>query len=156
MSDTTDDIDWFDGDFYAEAKHIRPGYVMCPYCKRRAQLVDSKEVYDRSYGMIFLCRPCQAWVGCHKGTKRPLGRLANAELRQWKSKAHLYFDRSWRGKKKSRGRAYELLAEKLNIDQEDAHIGMFDVEQCKKVVELYGGGPESIFADIKPPVEEIE
>ena len=29
-----------------------------------------------------------AYVGVHKGTDKPLGRLANAELRYWKKRAH--------------------------------------------------------------------
>ncbi len=35
-------------------------------------------------------------VGCHPGTKNSLGRLANAELRKWKSIAHRVFDPLWR------------------------------------------------------------
>ena len=111
--------------------------VVCPYCSGRAEYTDSAEVYrGRSYGMIWLCRPCFAYVGCHKGGDKPLGRLANAELRAWKQKAHRAFDPMWKGKKTSRGQAYLWLAEKLQIDRADCHIGMFDVEACKRVVEL--------------------
>jgi hypothetical protein len=58
-------------------------HVTCPYCGQPAIYVDSAAVYRiGSYGMIYLCRPCQAWVGVHPGTDQPLGRLANAELRR--------------------------------------------------------------------------
>ena len=59
--------------------------VYCDYCGRQAEYVDSKVVYGKSYGMMYLCRNCMAYVGVHKGTDKPLGRLANAELRYWKS-----------------------------------------------------------------------
>lgn len=108
----------------------------CPYCNEPPVLVDGAEVYHgRSYGKIWLCRPCQAWVGVHKGTDQPLGRLANKELREWKIKAHAAFDPRWKGKS-DRREAYGWLAEQLGIEREKAHIGMFDVETCKRVVEL--------------------
>ena len=65
---------------------------ICPYCEGQPELVDSIEVYDKSYGLIWLCRPCHAWVAVHQGTETPLGRLANQELREWKKKAHSAFD----------------------------------------------------------------
>jgi hypothetical protein len=103
-----------------------------------------------SYGMIYYCRACDAWVGVHKGTKNPLGKLANKELRQWKKRAHAVFDPLWQRKlakrraeqgpdyKKAwaRGSGYKWLSEKLGIPQPLCHIGMFDVETCKRVVAL--------------------
>ena len=52
--------------------------VYCPYCGRQAEYVDSKVIYGRSYGMAYLCRNCDAYVGVHRGTDEPLGRLADA------------------------------------------------------------------------------
>lgn len=112
----------------------------CDYCGEPAVLADSAEVYGgRSYGMIWLCRPCQAWVGCHRHTDRPLGRLANAELRQWKMKAHTAFDQLWKIPPRllgNRSNAYAWLAERLRIEPKHCHIGMFDVATCKRVVEV--------------------
>lgn len=55
---------------------------VCPYCKEQTEYVDSACIYGKSYGMIYLCRKCDAYVGVHKGTNKALGRLANKELRQ--------------------------------------------------------------------------
>lgn len=110
---------------------------VCPYCGRRTVLVDSAEIYGRSYGMIYLCRPCRAYVGCHKGTTRALGRLANEELREAKHQAHEAFDRLWKEKVISRHEAYRLLSDELNIEPEYAHIGMLDAEQCYKVIDVF-------------------
>lgn len=112
--------------------------VICPYCGKQAIYVDSKVVYGRSYGMLYLCRPCNAYVGCHKGTDQPLGRLADAELRKWKRAAHSAFDPLWKhGRFKGyRNVAYAWLAKRMGLPAQSAHIGMFDVDECKKVIKI--------------------
>ena len=113
-------------------------HVICDYCGRPAKLVNSSIVYNgQDHGMIWLCSQCRAWVGVHKGTIEPLGRLANAELRKQKRLAHAAFDTLWRGKEKHTRRwAYEWLAEEMGLPQEQTHIGMFDVDQCKEVIRI--------------------
>lgn len=112
--------------------------VYCDYCGRRAEYVDSKIIYGKSYGMIYLCRNCMAYVGVHKGTSTPLGRLANAELRHWKMHAHAVFDPLWQyGRFKGRrNAAYAWLSQQMGLPIQRTHIGMFDVQQCKQVVEI--------------------
>lgn len=117
----------------------------CPYCEKIASFVDSQLIYGHGhhYGMMYVCYGCEAWVGCHRGTSKALGRLANKELREWKREAHKYFDPLWKkkiqqgnGKKYSRDAAYRWLANELGIKVSNCHIGMFDVVDCKKVVEI--------------------
>ena len=110
--------------------------VYCPYCGKEAELIDSSVIYGRSYGMAYICFDCDAYVGTHKGTEKPLGRLANAELRKWKMRAHDAFDPIWKSRKMSRKKAYSWLAEKLKLPEEKTHIGMFDIGMCKKVIEI--------------------
>lgn len=113
--------------------------VICPYCHRPAELTDSKEIYGRSYGKkVWICRECLAWVGCQKGTNKPIGRLANAELRHWKMLAHDAFDPLWKyGRfRGDRDAAYRWLARQMRKPLNSAHIGMFDVNDCKTVVDL--------------------
>lgn len=82
--------------------------VICPYCGRVAKYVDSSVIYyGHSYGMAYLCRPCNAYVGVHSGTDRPKGSLANAELRGWRKATHARFDPLWQdGPFKKRNAAY--------------------------------------------------
>lgn len=111
--------------------------VACPYCGQEAVFTDSSEVYQgQSYGMIYLCRPCEAWVGVHKGTDRALGRLANRDLRQATMAAHAAFDPFWKTGVMTRSVAYCWLARKLRINPKDCHIGMFDEAQCWRVVSI--------------------
>lgn len=109
---------------------------ICPYCAKESKLVDSSVIYGSSYGLIYLCKPCDAYCGVHKGTIISLGRLANKELREMKKEAHKHFDSIWKGFKKSRSAMYKRLSELLGTSPERTHIGMFDIDQCKKVIEL--------------------
>ncbi len=101
-------------------------------------------MYGESHGMIYLCRPCNAYVGVHKGTDKALGRLANAELRHWKKKAHRYFDILWRAKwisegcskREARTSGYKWLSQELDIPLDRCHIGMMDVAECIEVVRI--------------------
>lgn len=110
--------------------------VICQYCNKPARYTDSKAVYGKSYGMIYLCDHCGAYVGVHKGTDIPFGILANAELRGWKKKAHESFDPLWKSGRMTRHGAYKWLGSCMKKPIKDCHIGMFQVDECKKVVAL--------------------
>lgn len=129
--------------------------MICPYCNNEARLVGGDAIYPHRPDLYRLrfwqCAPCDAYVGCHKGTEQPLGRLANAELRRAKMLAHAAFDPRWRTRDKkqrpkTRGEAYSWLAKRLGVDRADCHIGMFDLEQCQQVVQvcLEQGGSSQI------------
>ena len=108
----------------------------CHYCGRHAQLVTGAAIYrgrpDLDTKYFWQCAACDAYVGCHPvGDGRvPLGRLANKELRQAKQRAHAAIDPHWQSGKRSRSAVYARLARLMGIPREQAHIGMFDVEQC--------------------------
>ena len=112
----------------------------CPYCGNPSEMVTGQIIYPHRndlYGKKFYrCKPCGAYVGCHPGTDKPLGRLANAELRRAKSAAHAIFDPLWKNGSIKRAAAYKWLAENIGIDRKECHIGMFDVELCKRVVRI--------------------
>lgn len=112
--------------------------VICDYCGQPAKLVDSSIVYNGlHFGKIWHCAKCNAYVSTHKDSDEPMGTLANAELRQWRRKAHHAFDPLWRDKeKRTRRWAYEWLAQEMGLTKEQTHIAKFDVEQCKQVVNI--------------------
>ncbi len=117
--------------------------MRCPYCGAESRLAGGDVIYPHRKDLhklkFWACLPCDAWVGTHKNSiiHAPLGRLANAELRQAKKAAHAAFDPVWKSGGISRKDAYALLAAKMDLPTDKAHIGMFDVEQCKKVVEIF-------------------
>lgn len=110
---------------------------ICPYCGSTAILADSAMVYGTSYGNMWICPnfpTCNSYVGVHKRTNEPLGRLANEQLRILKRKCHDAFDPIWQQGKMKRNDVYILLAERMGIPKEQCHFGMFDVEQCKEAL----------------------
>ncbi|MDS4028615.1 MAG: zinc-finger-containing protein [Candidatus Contendobacter sp.] len=112
--------------------------LLCPYCGAVAGKVNGRVIYphrpDLYHKAFYQCPPCDAYVECHPGTDRPLGRLANAELRRAKSAAHAAFDPLWKQGPWTRKQAYSWLAKQLGIAAEECHIGHFDIEQCRRVV----------------------
>lgn len=108
--------------------------VFCPYCTKRAEYVDSAEVYPRSYGMMYLCRDCNAYVSVHAGTDKPKGTLAKAPLRELRKKVHGAFDPLWQQGGMNRKAAYGWLAKCLNIKTSQCHIALFDEARCKEAL----------------------
>lgn len=113
---------------------------ICPYCSDTSELVTGVTIYphrpDLARKWFYLCADCNAYVGCHPKTKKPLGRLADSMLRGWKRNVHSLFDPLWESRKMSRKAAYAYLAEHLGIHRNECHIGMFDLETCKRAVNI--------------------
>ncbi|CAB4122700.1 Protein of unkown function DUF3268 [uncultured Caudovirales phage] len=111
----------------------------CNYCARPSRLVSGAAIYPHRpdlFGKWFYqCKPCDAYVGCHKGGV-PLGDLANRELRKTRRVAHSVFDRLWKEGDLNRSQAYAWMSEAMGLPPEKAHIGMFSVEQCRALVNL--------------------
>lgn len=118
--------------------------VTCPYCGNLAELVTGGAVYGQhrigaavTHRYFWRCVPCSAYVGCHPNTKRALGTLADKPTRAARAEAHVAFDRQWVGRGPgARGAAYAWLAGQLDLPEDRCHIGMFSVDECKRVVEV--------------------
>lgn len=131
---------------------------VCPYCGAPAEHVKGIVIYPHRPDLFTLsfwrCEPCQAYVGCHKTGDGmvPLGRLANARLRNLKSIAHAAFDTLWQkalearrmpsgqfpkgAKGEARNLWYRRLAAALEIPIEECHIGLFDELRCQRAINL--------------------
>lgn len=112
----------------------------CRYCGNEVILTSNAEIYGKEYGngKCYLCRNCKSFVGIHTGTTIPLGTLANADLRKARNEAHKLFDKLWKNPTRimTRYEAYKWLANKMGLKIEETHIAWFEIEQCKKVIEL--------------------
>ena len=108
--------------------------MICPYCKQEAEWCENKEIYGRNYGksyMIYLCRKCNARVGCHNNTKTPLGTMANAKLRKKRMKTHKMVDILWKSGVYKRRDVYKMLDEKFG---ESVHIGESNLVRCDEII----------------------
>ena len=118
--------------------------TICPHCAGNVKLMSNSVIYNgNEYGKwpyTYICqRPsCRAYVGVHPGTFIPLGTLATAPMRDARKEAKLSFNPLWEdGGPMTRTQAYAWLAEQLGIkNKEECHIGWFDVETCKRVVQV--------------------
>jgi hypothetical protein len=110
----------------------------CQYCGKQARLIGGealfpdKAIYHKK--RFWYCKPCDAWVGCHPKSTKPLGTLANKKLRLFRIKTHERFDKLWKTELMSRDEAYSLLRRALNVSEEEGHIGMFGEDQCQKAM----------------------
>lgn len=118
---------------------------ICPHCGKSAKAVLGSAIYphrdDLRFKWFWRCAPCDAYVGCHAGTKTPLGTLANAATRAARQRAHAAFDPLWKDKRMSRSDAYALMQRLLGLKPADAHISRLTAEQCDWLVELLAKEP---------------
>lgn len=130
----------------AKKRKEKPGPA-CPYCSGGTVLLTGRDIHQR----LWICVPCDAYVGCHPGTTKPLGTPANAELRRARMLLHNQrLDPIWKraetcgeytpedykavGKIRSvaRSRTYAFLGWKLGLDRSECHTALFDLETCRR------------------------
>lgn len=128
----------------------------CDYCGECAVLVTGDVVMPKIHKVhlkhYWFCKPCDAWVACHENspTLKPVGRLANADLRAAKRATHGAFDVLWMAgflrQSRTRGDAasksdcisvaYSWLAERMGLPAKVCHIGSFNVDQCNQAQQI--------------------
>lgn len=114
----------------------KPPKVRCPYCQKLAEWVENKVIYGKRYGksyMIYWCRECDAYVGCHNNSKRPLGTMADKALRAKRKKVHSVIDPLWKRGRYRRGEVYAILAKAFG---EPVHVGESDMDRCDEIIEV--------------------
>ena len=116
---------------------------ICRYCGGIVRLVPAKQVYGEAVKRLGLegeslyqCQNCNARVGCHRGTERPLGNVANEMLRLKRIETHQIFDAFWQNRGMTRSQAYKWLAQQMDLPTRQAHIGGFEMDQCQQVKDL--------------------
>jgi hypothetical protein len=113
----------------------------CPYCGEVAFLRSGKEFFPGKKEVerrnFWSCDPCDAYTGTDpKDNITPVGRLANAELREAKRAFHFCFDPLWKKMGNGRHQSYTWLAGHMGILPEQCHSSLFDVDQCKRAIQI--------------------
>ena len=117
---------------------------ICRYCGGVIRRVTAQKVYGGAAAKRlklwneWFCQwqNCNARVGCHRGTMRPLGNVANEVLRLKRQETHQIFDRFWQENGMTRTQAYKWLAGRMKLSEKNAHIGGFEMDQCQQVIDL--------------------
>ncbi len=120
---------------------------ICRYCGSVIRLVPAESIYGmkaaKRLGLIgeyiYQCQNCSARVGCHKGTTRPLGNVANEALRLKRIETHHIFDAYWKSQHMTRTGAYKWLSQHMRLPAKQTHIGGFEMDQCQQVIDSCGG-----------------
>ncbi|UTU07784.1 hypothetical protein CcrC1_gp099 [Caulobacter phage C1] len=124
-----------------EIKNIAP---ICIECGSLAKLTSGAIAFPRRpefhREQAYLC-DCGARVRCHPGTTIAQGFPAKHRVSEARWSAHNAFDALWRDGPftrflNARSRAYAWLAEELEMDIEDCHFGMFDLNTCRRATTL--------------------
>ena len=76
---------------------------------------------------------CDATHGAHPDVK-PLGIPADKPTKQARIRAHEAFDRLWKRGRRSRSQAYAWLREAMDLTEDEAHIGRFDMAQGEELI----------------------
>lgn len=113
--------------------------MRCPYCKSPVVLRSADGIYkENSKGaMLYVCAKypqCDSYVHAHTGSMKPMGSLANQELRTLRQKAHQSFDRLYLSGLMTREEAYLWLANEISAPLSEAHIGHLGEYYCRQVI----------------------
>lgn len=117
--------------------------IKCPYCGSRALLRPASVVYGAKAvdpaAPYYICArypACDSYVAAHRDTRLPMGTLADSKLRRKRVEAHKAFDRLWTSGLMGKKQAYRWLQAKLDLPEQEAHIGRFSLFRCVEVIQL--------------------
>lgn len=65
-----------------------------------------------------------------------MGIPADRETIEWRKKAHATFDPYVKQWFKNRREGYKFLQNTMKLSARDAHISKFNIEQCKKLIDI--------------------
>lgn len=108
--------------------------MKCPEC-----LTGNLVLKDSKYGKFYGCDrypQCTATHSAHQRTGKPMGIPADKETKEWRIRAHQAFDAWWKTCYSKRQLAYLCLRLATRMKPEECHIGRFDIDQCKQVIQF--------------------
>lgn len=121
--------------------------LTCQYCGQATRLVGGDAIYphrpDLAQRRFYQCAPCDAYVGCHGASSKPLGTVANYRLRQLRQQVHAHFDSLWKQGGMSRSAAYNWLRHRMGLEARECHTALFNEKQCKEALRLITNRRES-------------
>ena len=113
--------------------------LYCPYCGGLAVLRPAEYVYgERNLNpdnYLYVCSgypSCDSYIGVHKKSMRPMGTLANGDLRHKRIEAHRALNKVVQAGIMTKHGAYIWLQNRLCLREKDMHIGMFSEYRCEE------------------------
>lgn len=124
----------------------KPIKIYCVECSKMVipRMVSGNVVYPGfakvAHNHFWQCVHCRNFVGCHENANqnkfRPLGVIANKELKQARIRIHNLLDPLWRAGKVKRSELYAILSKELGYVY---HTGeLRSIEEAERVFLLVG------------------
>ena len=119
---------------------MKKNIVKC-HCGARAMLRPASVIHGKKAKekYLYICSrypACDSYVGVHQKTLKPLGTLADKELRAKRIQAHQIFNRLWESGLMKKWQAYKWMEAKFGLNSEQAHIGKFSEYMCDELIAL--------------------
>lgn len=117
----------------------------CAHCGGDCELTDGIEIYGHREDLwnlnFWICRKCDAYVGCHKNGdfKTPLGTAANRELRTLRSHIHAVVDPAWKFYGYKRSQVYSILTvqyQRLYKTDDSYHTANLNLAEARTMLEV--------------------
>ena len=77
---------------------------------------------------------CDSYIGVHKKSMRPMGTLANGDLRHKRIEAHRALNKVVQTGIMTKHGVYIWLQNRLCLREKDMHIGMFSEYRCEETI----------------------
>ena len=135
----SDMADYINQEYGGDVWEPDPPAMQCaePGCGGMLTLKESK--YGQFYGCDkWATTGCSGSVGAHPDAT-PIGIPADKETKALRIEAHQLFDHLWQGGAISRKEVYLWLSDAMGMTTDEAHIGNFNAEQCRKLIRLRKG-----------------
>lgn len=113
--------------------------MRCPYCGSTVVYKSGKEMFKScpegvNYYVCTNYPECDTFIKTMPNSNKPIGTLANKELRMLRRDAHSYFNQLYLSGAMSKEEAYLWLANTLGCPKREAHIGQLREYSCKLII----------------------
>lgn len=113
--------------------------VICPYCGKKAVLRPASYLYGEKRiftpeTMFYVCSgypDCNAYVSANQKNHRPLGIMADGELRNLRIQTHRALREIWTQGYMTKNSTYHWLSGKLALPEKETHVAMFSTYRCR-------------------------
>lgn len=137
-------------------------YILC-HCGQKAHRKSNSLIYGKEYGngRAYICDnwpECTGSIGTHPDGK-PLGTIGDKETQQLRRMCHSIIDPLWqevengRSRKRNRGSVYGWIQRITGLSPAEAHIGMMDAEDCRRLLRKIVENPYVVHGE--PPRHDI-
>ena len=103
---------------------------------RPASVVHGSNARDEYLYVCSRYPKCDSYVGVHRGTRKPLGSLADKKLRTTRIEAHREFNQVWLCGIMEKKQAYKWMQVTLGLSEEQAHIAKFSEFMCEQLIRI--------------------